>query len=216
MSPRHNSSARNTRSSSIATRKSYRLHGRSQHGKYWYPIFFERRFSGDDPLVEQCRRIFVGEVEGNENSRNDNPQGGGHSDEIYGEEEKTTEDNIITDDAMTTAGVTISNTNTATSLQRYQGKEIKLLFDKQLSHMFLSDWDGSITSWEAKVVRNFFSREDNNNAFVKADDAAWAWLDDREYCTGNRRNHVSRMGAIDLCAALRQEVIPTIALNVTH
>jgi hypothetical protein len=193
-------------------RKSCRLNQRTQHGKLWHPIFFQRRDSGDYPLVEQCRRIFIDGLEGNENNQDDSQQSGGHSNEEYKEEGKNaTEDGTIVDNAMMPVGATASNTNTGIKLQPYQGQDIKALFDDIFSHMFPGDWDGSISSWEAKVLRRFFSREEGK-ALVKADGRAWAWLDDREYGTGNRRKHERRMGATDVCSALRLKVCLIMAL----
>ena len=71
--------------------------------------------------------------------------------------------------------------------------------------MFLNDPADGIPSWEAKVIRTFFSPggEEDSSA---CNSTAWAWIDDREYATGLRRDHKNGMSAYELCTILKQKV----------
>lgn len=192
-------------------RRSHRANERAQHGKHWDPIFFQRRCLDQVPLVEECREIFVNGVDQNESGQNDHEDNSGNNDENYVED---TDGEMEVFNAAVTIDGLHSSANTTAEFERYQGQEINDLFDDELSHMFLHDWDESISTWEAKVVRRFFSREDDET-LLKADNTAWAWLDDRGYSTGHGRTYQSRMGAKDLCSALRREVFLALSLNTT-
>jgi hypothetical protein len=85
-------------------------------------------------------------------------------------------------------------------------QETNALFNDELSHDFLDDWDGSISTWEARVVRRFFSSEESEES-LRTNTTTWAWLDDREYCTSQGRKYPNRMSATDLCSALTQKVL---------
>lgn len=197
-------------------RKIHRVKDRAQHGKYWDPIFFQRRGTADYPLAEQCQSIFGSRTDDNENGRNDNKEDGGNTSKDYVvKDEKVIEGKRKTDNSTARVGTTNSSANPPIKSQRYQGQEIDVLFNDPLSHMFLGDWDASITTWEAKVVRRFFSCAEDE-ALVKADNTAWAWLDDREYSTGHRRRYQRSMNATDLCSALRQNVVLPFVLDVIY
>jgi hypothetical protein len=167
--------------------------------------------------VEECREIFVDRVNDHESGQHEHKLNSGNESEDYHEDTRGGPKlyNGAMHDASITAMDPGNSTNKTAKLEQYQGQEINTLFDDKLSHMFLQDWDGSISTWEAKVVRRFFSGE-HDKASRKADRTAWAWLHDRECSTGHRRTYQSKMGAKDLCSALRRQVLPAFTLDIAR
>lgn len=155
---------RSSRRVSIATRQRSKDSKRSGHGKYWNPIFFQRRSLDQKAISQQYSDIF--------SSHNG----------------------------------TDSESTTETEPKSSQKQAVDEPFSEELIDMFLQDWDVSIPSWEAKVVRRFFAYE-NDEASTQHDSQAWAWLDDREYSTGLPGEYPSRMSDIELRAALNQPVL---------
>lgn len=71
-------------------------------------------------------------------------------------------------------------------------------------------------SWETKVLAKFLSRQDNE-ASVAEDDKAWAWIDDREICTGRSRGYKGSFdskGLRDVLEQLVRCVLPFVTSNL--
>lgn len=85
MFPKKRSFGRNTRKRNIVVRRSCRDNERAQHGKYWDPIFLQRRCTGDVTLVE-FRRFIDNEADNIKERKNDNKTCGGINVEGYVEE----------------------------------------------------------------------------------------------------------------------------------
>jgi hypothetical protein len=75
------------------------------------------------------------------------------------------------------------------------------LDQQDLLDTFLGDHEGSIPSWEARIVRYFFSEYEEPGCAPKS----WAWLDDREYSSGRSRPLPRALDLQDLSKALKQE-----------
>ncbi|KAF1845932.1 uncharacterized protein K460DRAFT_417114 [Cucurbitaria berberidis CBS 394.84] len=78
-----------------------------------------------------------------------------------------------------------------------EAEGVEDLFDDYLMSSFLGDSEGAVPSWEAKVIRQFISRK-HDNASMTRDRAAWAWVDDREYCTGRSRGYRNALSVAGL------------------
>jgi hypothetical protein len=77
--------------------------------------------------------------------------------------------------------------------------------DKEhLLDIFLSDSEASIPSFEARTVREFFSKNVSHQTHSDTA-AAWAWLDDREYRSGCSRAYPRFMDAPGLRKALKHK-----------
>ena len=199
---------RSSRRVSIAARKKARDGKRLRHGKYWDSNFFQYRSTADGPLSDQCDRIFGSPDYAFQGHKYEDGVGEEHADDEHITEG---EDPVPGDDerkgvlAPTTDNV--ANCNTAMIDPDSPGKQdVNSLISEELTHLFLEDWEGSTPSWEAKVVRRFFSREDDESS-TEQDSKAWAWLDDREYSTGRSGEYGTRLSAIELHATLNQPVL---------
>lgn len=77
--------------------------------------------------------------------------------------------------------------------------------DEEWLDNFLGDYEGSIPSWDAKVVRRFLL-EHSSRLSDPQQSRSWAWLDEREYASGSSRDHPDGLDADQLRMALMYEV----------
>jgi hypothetical protein len=75
------------------------------------------------------------------------------------------------------------------------------LNEQDLLDEFLGDYEDSIPSWEAKTVRSLFSEYNNQGTVPKS----WAWLDERECLSGDRRPWPRVLSLENLREALKNE-----------
>lgn len=79
---------------------------------------------------------------------------------------------------------------------------------QDLLDSFLEDFEASIPSWEANIVRRFFQAESQHGS-VPNSSKTWAWLDDREHSSGHDRAHPEALNARSLRELLSQKVSGT-------
>lgn len=77
--------------------------------------------------------------------------------------------------------------------------------DQVLLETFLEDFEGSIPSWEAKVIRRFLAEHSNRSSGPQQLES-WAWMDDREHTSGRSRAYPQGLDANKLRVALIEKV----------
>lgn len=172
-----------TKKSNVALRQP---HGRDVYvrSKQWNPLFSKPRGCADYPMYQWHRELFNSQCL----AETDDP----HTDEAANGENKV-EDEAASDDDVVPAS------------EYEQDHGLETLFDENMMAIFLGDFEGMIPSWEAKIVRKFFSRG-SNKVMTMADEIAWAWVDDREYSTGRSRGYRRSLSAKELFEVLKEKV----------
>lgn len=89
-------------------------------------------------------------------------------------------------------------------IKEQMGGSAQIVTDEDLLDLLVEELEGSIPSWEARTVRAMFSREAKQNGSIP-DAEPWAWLDDREFASGNNRA-TQVLDCPSLRQALRHEV----------
>ena len=174
--------------SNITLRRAHNTAVRSR-SKQWNPLFFGPRKCSDSPMYQRYRKIF---------DEPDVASADDHGREVVQGKNKPEAEDETTD-----------NNDVALETKSKQDQNFEELFDEIMMDKFLQDFKGStIPSWEAKVVRKFFSHA-HDDAKKMADSGAWAWVDDREYLTGRSRGYRRSLDAKGLFEILKGKVSPT-------